>query len=673
MKKIGVMTLIAAISAAAALSPITTSKNGDSVIISFSVTGCTDVEVSVVNSDGKVLRHIAAGVLAGENSPPAPLQPSLSQRLAWDGKDDAGNVANPPYTIRVRSGVKPVLSHFINFAPQFLANGLGYSYVLTNFPSTIKKTDGTDSIVATRRWNRIIDTAKYLNPQETYMDVGNPMFHYKKNAIAPTYEDRIPFNLDVSDATDEVWVRGFNINGTGATSNTAVFRYDGNTGNYIGKTVFTNLFTIGTFSGKPGWSEPVFSYDGEYVFWADNSNNALFRFTKTGVPAPWPQTGSHGVRWSDAIQSGDLQNLAHVPGPDGSHYVLSYKATLTPVNNLSGFKVIRVKDGVADSIPALDSLELPVSGGMRVDANGKLYLAAAIRPKGSYLPSFINADSLDDSKLPPYFEGIDTTTSDYRIMAKYFTQKKIAHEFYGSILKFDGTKGIIQSAGATTADPYTAGTIERDWPVKARGIDWMYYGISHITSHNTRSVGKCCCNQLRFDVDRYGRVIFPNTFQYGFTAIDNNRNVIFALKSRDLPGLANGSIHYISSTDRNLYLSDYYRNRVAVLNWKADEEQSVSPVSAALPINWQKEAVSVNPNPLNPVTRITIPTIFAKSSGFEAVIFNAAGKKIADISKELVTGKGSATWNARGLTSGIYFLTINTGSNSFTKSLILMK
>ena len=47
--------------------------------------------VTVEDAQGKIIRHLAAGVL-GKN-PPEPLQPnSLAQSLTWDGKDDFGNI-----------------------------------------------------------------------------------------------------------------------------------------------------------------------------------------------------------------------------------------------------------------------------------------------------------------------------------------------------------------------------------------------------------------------------------------------------------------------------------------------------------------------------------------------------------------------------------------------------
>jgi len=60
---------------------------GDKVKIEFAVNHETDVAVYIEDADGRIVRHLVAGVL-GE-TPPPPLKPnSLSQRIEWDGIGD---------------------------------------------------------------------------------------------------------------------------------------------------------------------------------------------------------------------------------------------------------------------------------------------------------------------------------------------------------------------------------------------------------------------------------------------------------------------------------------------------------------------------------------------------------------------------------------------------------
>lgn len=82
-------------------------RDGDTVRINFAVDRPTDVAVYVEDSEGDVVRHLAAGVL-GENAP-APLQKdSLAQSLLWDRKNDQGKpVPKGEYRVRVAAGLSP--------------------------------------------------------------------------------------------------------------------------------------------------------------------------------------------------------------------------------------------------------------------------------------------------------------------------------------------------------------------------------------------------------------------------------------------------------------------------------------------------------------------------------------------------------------------------------------
>ena len=106
-------------------------KEGDKVRISFAVSSPTDVEVSIVDGQpaqgGRVVRHLAAGVLGGANPPPAPLKSGLAQELVWDGKDDLGlahlsDQAKAPLHVRVRAGMTVAFGRTIGDSP-YILNG----------------------------------------------------------------------------------------------------------------------------------------------------------------------------------------------------------------------------------------------------------------------------------------------------------------------------------------------------------------------------------------------------------------------------------------------------------------------------------------------------------------------------------------------------------------------
>ncbi|MDD4892075.1 MAG: hypothetical protein PHU85_19305, partial [Phycisphaerae bacterium] len=112
VRSIGFVVALAALASAAWSADVSFSakpqavKDGAKVKISFTASAATDAEVAVVDSGGRIVRHLAAGLL-GDNAP-APLQKGLKQELTWDGNDDAGAVADPakgPYSARVSLGL----------------------------------------------------------------------------------------------------------------------------------------------------------------------------------------------------------------------------------------------------------------------------------------------------------------------------------------------------------------------------------------------------------------------------------------------------------------------------------------------------------------------------------------------------------------------------------------
>jgi hypothetical protein len=82
--------------------------------IAFAVKGYCDVTVGLVDPEGRVVRHLGAGVL-GANAP-APFQKnSLKQTIYWNGKDDLDAYVREPDKLRVRVslGLKPVFDRLV--------------------------------------------------------------------------------------------------------------------------------------------------------------------------------------------------------------------------------------------------------------------------------------------------------------------------------------------------------------------------------------------------------------------------------------------------------------------------------------------------------------------------------------------------------------------------------
>src|SRR5439155_7953606 len=109
--------------------------------ISFSVSTETDIEVSIIDRAGRVVRHLACGVLG--STAPLPLKgDALEQNLLWDRRDDSGNMAEGiAFQARVVAGTSAKLEKILGWDGNTLGDevaGLavgpqGELFVLTSY------------------------------------------------------------------------------------------------------------------------------------------------------------------------------------------------------------------------------------------------------------------------------------------------------------------------------------------------------------------------------------------------------------------------------------------------------------------------------------------------------------------------------------------------------------
>jgi hypothetical protein len=92
-------------------------REHDTIRIRFAVSRETDVAVFIEDAAGRVVRHVAAGVL-GKNAPEPLQSASRTQNIPWDGKDDTGKPASGgPFQARVQLGMKPEFDGFLLHNP----------------------------------------------------------------------------------------------------------------------------------------------------------------------------------------------------------------------------------------------------------------------------------------------------------------------------------------------------------------------------------------------------------------------------------------------------------------------------------------------------------------------------------------------------------------------------
>ncbi len=95
-------------------------KRGDKWVVTFAAKAACDATVAIIGPDGKVVRHLAGGVL-GKNAPWPFKQGTLSQAVEWDGKDDDGKPAPAGGKVKVSLGLK---AEFDKIEKQHLFSGI---------------------------------------------------------------------------------------------------------------------------------------------------------------------------------------------------------------------------------------------------------------------------------------------------------------------------------------------------------------------------------------------------------------------------------------------------------------------------------------------------------------------------------------------------------------------
>jgi hypothetical protein len=152
----------------------------------------------------------------------------------------------------------------------------------------------------------------------------------------------------------------------------------------------------------------------------------------------------------------------------------------------------------------IDSEIRPLNS-VRLDAAGNLYLAVGVRPRGKLVPDAFRR--LDLGR--PWKYGMNTHDLNWYPL------------LYGSIVKFPPEGGTIRSAAGGTNVEYS---FEKRTQIK--GAEWMFFGASPVPSWRLRFPDTCLCESPRFDVDGYGRSIFPDAARFRCGILDTAGNPI---------------------------------------------------------------------------------------------------------------------------------------------------
>jgi hypothetical protein len=94
-------------------------RDGDRVTIEFEAKGFCDATVAIEDKSGRIIRHLASGVL-GANAPEPFRKDSKAQAVVWDGKDNLGVYMDDKdsVVVRVSLGLKPQFEKTLFWHPK---------------------------------------------------------------------------------------------------------------------------------------------------------------------------------------------------------------------------------------------------------------------------------------------------------------------------------------------------------------------------------------------------------------------------------------------------------------------------------------------------------------------------------------------------------------------------
>jgi hypothetical protein len=218
--------------------------------------------------------------------------------------------------------------------------------------------------------------------------------------------------------------------------------------------------------------------------------------------------------------------------------------------------------------------------GPKFDPQGNIYVAEQIKPL--------------DQPYPKEFASVVGPVEPEKTYLADQPAKDALCTMYGSIVKFSPKGGMIKFAGENpykgeaVLDPalktVDAGcyTQFRFHPTKVVGADWIKPCVSHVDLHY------CNCENIRFDVDEFGRVWYPDTCRFRVGVLDTNGNDITHFggygnadsrgpESKDKalaqPEIAFSWLVGVGATDKYAYMGDSMNRRLlrAKLTYAVEE------------------------------------------------------------------------------------------------------
>lgn len=308
-----------------------------------------------------------------------------------------------------------------------------------------------------------------------------------------------------------------------------------------GKLERYNFKTHGSFSQQlvPGFDEAIYVHG--YPRW-------LGRFDRDGKPTPGAGAESH-IRFAVTDM---YVNIGHqlAAAWDGSVCALINADPKRPrFRRTLGWYG---PDGTITRWGPLWQVS-EVAVGPKFDPQGNIYIAEQVRPKGWVSP-----------------DGLEQSAYLYGSIVK-FSPKGGRIEFKEQLYPEGVKPALAPDLAAVDADYIFRFDHDKLLPVKVTGAEWIAPGVSHIEH------ASCTCESIRFDVDGYGRVFYPDLCRFRVGVLDTNGNAIaqfggYGNADSKGPDIALAWLVGVGVTDDYAYMGDVLNRRLvrAKLTYQAE-------------------------------------------------------------------------------------------------------
>ena len=297
----------------------------DGTQISFKVSTPTDVIVAVGDAKGKIVRHLAAGVL-GANPPKPFARNQLAQTIVWDHKDDFGKpVKAGSYKVQVSLGLKPAFHYAIPID---------------------KKNWWYQDPTPTAKG---LDIDNMPNP-----NIGKTLGHFARGSMNYLAIDR---------DREELYVQ-------------TRYVHDGRTGKKLRelKIQGPKIFVV----SRGGGTGEIFVSRRDGLLHIGGANE-VWRFDRGGRPVPFKDVGRHFIPELWGAHSNPHRGIC--VGLDGDIYKMHHYMPHTAMSN----QVTRIgNDGRIKSFGFIEIQAL--AAGVRVDRQGNIYVGCTVQPPGALPP-----------------------------------------------------------------------------------------------------------------------------------------------------------------------------------------------------------------------------------------------------------------------------------------------